>query len=247
MSMTTDASLFGRSRGSSQPNPATNWTPLAPLADFAASTVSSSQVVAISRGFDRNSRQRASALRELLREQGVATVEVTPASASERLLSGTDVGAVINLVGSGAWQPYRLAARLRASLLAPATDGAQASEDEWDVIGVTDEDGVRDVALTRVAVLPEEFDNSTITVTRDGHGEPISLPGGQVTATPHQRALQVRLEAPDFVAQTFTAAELRVEAVGSPHRLIRDELPIAELEGALTFAAEPGGLIRRTV
>ena len=244
MSTTTDAPLFGRSRRSSQPNLATGSTPLVRLAEAAADTVTSTEAVAISRGFDRNSRQRASSLRELLSEQGVTAVEVTPASASERLLAGTEVSAVINLVGAASWQPCRLAAKLRAALLAPSEDG-QASESRWDVIGVTGEDGHRDVALRRVAVLPEDFDNSSITISRDD--EPLSLPGGQVTVTPHEQLLHVHLQAPDFAAQTFTADTITVEALGAAHRLIRDELPIAELEGALTFSAEPQGLLLRAV
>ncbi|MFD0486480.1 hypothetical protein ACFQ0O_04805 [Saccharopolyspora spinosporotrichia] len=121
MDTTTDATLTSRSRRDRRPDPARVWEPLAGLADAAQSAAAGSGAVAITRGFDRNSRQRAKALRELLGQRGVAAVEVTPASGSERLLADTEVAAVINLVGAGSWQPYRLGAKLRATVFTPVS------------------------------------------------------------------------------------------------------------------------------
>ena len=65
--------------------------------------------------------------------------------------------------------------------------------------------------------------------------------------TPHQQQLQIHLQGPDFAEQAFTAAEIGIETLDGPHRLIRDELPIAEFEGALTFTAEPAALVVHNV
>lgn len=249
MNSTTDTPSSVRSRQADRPDPATLWSPLAGLTDAAANaSAAGSGTVAITRGFDRKGRQRAKALSELLGDRGVAAVEVTPAPDSEQLLAGTEVAAVVNLIGAGSWQPYRLAAKTRAPVLTPQpTEGQPAGEVTRDVIGMTGADAARDVALTRVAVLPEHPGNAdeSITITRDG--EPLSIPGGQVAITLHEQSLNVHLQGPEFAAQEFAAQEITVETSGGPHRLIRDELPIAEFEGTLTFTSEPRGLAVRPV
>lgn len=242
---TTDAPQTARSQRSNRQDPATVWAPLAGLAD-AATRLADSGAVAITRGFDRNSRQRAKALRELLGDQGVSAIEVTPLPDSERLLADSEIATVVNLVGAGSWQPYRLAAKLRTPVLTPnPTDGAPAAEAQRDVIGMTGESGARDVALSHVAVRPEDADTSSITIT--SQGEPLSIPGGWVSVTPEQGLLRIELAGTDFAEHTFTAQEVRIETFDGPHRLVRDELPIAEFEGALTFTAEPQGLVVRPV
>ena len=238
MDTTTEATQYARSRRAKQPDPAAVWGPLAGLADAAAGAAATSGAVAITRGFDRRTRQRAKALRELLAERGVAAVEVTPMSGSERLLEGNEVAAVVNLVGAGSWQPYRLGAKVRATVFTPAGDADEPTG--RDVIGMTGESGRRDVALSHVAVRPEDPAASSIAIVTDG--EPLSVPGGRITVTPEGAKLQVHLSGPDYAAQTFTAGEIRVETFDGPHRLVRDELPIAEFEGAVTFTAEPQGL-----
>ncbi|MFR9730290.1 hypothetical protein ACL03H_13760 [Saccharopolyspora sp. MS10] len=242
MDTTADAPRPTRSRRSSRPDPAQVWAPLAGLAD-AAARGGASGAVAITRGFDRNSRLRAKALRELLEERGAAAIEITPAVGSERLLAGTEISSVVNLIGSGSWQPHRLAAKLRAPLLVPSA--GESGDSSRDVIGVTGAEGARDVALSHVAVRPEADGEGSLVVTADG--EPLSVPGGSVAVTLREQRLEVRLAGPDFAEQTFAAGEVRVETVDAPHRLVRDELPIAAFEGALTFTAEPTGLVLRSV
>ena len=162
------------------------------------------------------------------------------------LKSGSTVAAVVNLVGAGAWHPYRLAAKRQVPVLTPRpTEEDSTEEATRDVIGVTGTDSTRDVALTRVAVLPEDTENSDITLTRDG--EPLTIPGGQVEITPNGRDLDVRIQGPDFAAQDITVGELLVQTSGAPYRFIRDELPIAEFEGSLTVTSEPAGLRVRPV
>ena len=242
METTTDSPQFARSRRTSRPDPAQVWAPLAGLAD-AAAQAGTSGAVAITRGFDRNSRQRAKALRELLDERDIPAIEITPAPGSERLVDGTEVASVVNLIGAGSWQPHRLAAKLRAPLLAPQQDGDSPVQDARDVIGVTSAEGRRDVALSHVAVRPEHGGAGSLTLTTGG--EPLSVPGGAVAITLQDGALEIQLSGPDFAEQTFTATEVRIEISEGPHRLVRDELPIAEFEGALTFASEPRGLVVR--
>ncbi|MEU6129448.1 hypothetical protein ABZ805_09770 [Saccharopolyspora sp. NPDC047091] len=243
MDTTADAPQSARSRRSTRPDPAEVWAPLAGLADAAAQG-GTSGAVAITRGFDRNSRLRAKALRDLLEERGVAAIEITPAVGSERLLADSEITSVVNLIGAGSWQPYRLAAKLRAPLLAVRGDETGGPESR-DVIGVTASEDRRDVALSHVAVRPETEGQGSLIVTADG--EPVSVPGGSAAITLHEQRLEVRLAGPDFAEQTFAATEVQVETADAPHRLVRDELPIADFEGALTFTAEPGALTVRPV
>jgi len=244
METTTDAPQFARSRRSAAPDPAEVWAPLAGLAD-AAAQAGTSGAVAITRGFDRNSRQRAKALRDLLEQRGIAAIEITPAPGSERLVADTEITSVVNLVGAGSWQPYRLAAKLRAPLLTPnPSDGEPDAEVTRDVIGMTGAEDAHDVALSHVAVRPESPESDgTLTLTTGG--EPLSVPGGSVAITVQDQQLEIRLSGPDYAEQTFTATEVRVETADALHRLERDELPIADFEGAVTFTAEPKGLVVR--
>jgi hypothetical protein len=244
MDTTIDNPGSVRSSASTQPNPAAVWEPLADLCDAAAHAATESGTVAITRGFDRHSRRRSKALRELLHERGVAAIEITPAVGSERLLAGAEVAAVVNLVGAGSWQPYRLAATLRVPMFTARAHGSEATDEtKRDVIGVTVDDH-RDVALSRVAVVPEDAGESSITITYDG--TPLTVAGGEVAITLHEQLLHISLHGPEFAEQTFTAQEVSVETSGA-HRLVRDELPLAEFEGALTFTAEPQGLVVRPV
>lgn len=246
MDITTDAPRSARSGRSTKPAPTEIWAPLAGLAETAAKAASTSGAIAITRGFDRNSRQRAKALRDLLNDRDIAAIEVTPAPGSSRLLEGAEVAAIVNLIGSESWQPYRLAAALRAPVLLPSTDEESPDgESLRDVITLTGETGKRDVALSHVAVRPENTATSTITATVDG--EPVSVSGGNVTLRIVDQKLEVRLAGPDFAEKTFTAEQARIETSESPHRIVRDELPIAEFEGTLVLAAEPRSLaVRRS-
>lgn len=242
MDTTTEAPLSSRAqRSSASTNLAAVWAPLVGLAEAAANTAGSGSV-AINRGFDRNSKQRAKALQERLAEQGISAIEVTPLPDSERLLEGHEITAVLNLVGAGSWQPYRLGARLKAPVLTPnPTDGEPAEAAKRDVIGIAGEDGLREAALSHVAVRPEDAEQASLTLT--SHDEPLTVPGGWAVITPEQGKLQVQLGGPDYAEQTFSTDELRVETSDGPHRLVRDETPIAEFEGRLTFTAEPNGLV----
>lgn len=248
MNSTTDAPTTTRKARTAdrRVDPAAIWEPLPRLAEAAAEASSAQTTVAIARGFDRNARTRAKALSESLADQGVAAVEITPAPDSEQLLAGRSVAAVVNLVGAGSWQPYRLAARNQAPVLTPQpVEGETSPAAQRDIIAVTGTDGARDVALTRVAVLPEDTEEAQITLTRDG--EPLSIPGGNVAVTPDGQQLRIHLEGPDFDAQSFTATKIEIETSGGPHRFVRDESPIAEFEGAVTLSAEQGGLTVRPV
>ncbi|GAB3299276.1 hypothetical protein [Parasphingorhabdus pacifica] len=246
MDTTTDAPHFVRSRRSNQPDPAKIWAPLAGLTEAAAQAASTSGSIAITRGFDRHSRQRAKALRDLLNDRGVAAIEVTPAPGSSRLLDGTEIAALVNLIGSDSWQPFRLAASLRAPVLLPSGDEDGATEvSRRDVITLTGENDKRDIALSHVAVRPEDPTAGSITITSDG--EPLAVPGGNVTLEVTDGKLRVHLSGPDFAEQTFTAEQVRVETSDVPHRIVRDELPIAEFEGSLVVAAEQQGLVVRPV
>jgi hypothetical protein len=246
METTTDAPSFARSRRQPRPeDPARIWAPLADLTE-AAVAAAGSGTVAITRGFDRNSRQRAKALRELLNQRDVAAVEVTPAPGSDRLLADVDVAAVVNLVGAGSWQPYRVAAELRAPVLTPKPGTSPAEEVKRDVIALAGDSGQRDVAISHVAVRSEDPAASQLSLTHDG--EQLTVPGGWLTVTVRDGELQVQVGGVDGTEQTFTTSEVRVEAFDAPHRLVRDELPIADFEeGAVTFTAEPDGLSVRPV
>ena len=135
METTTDAPGFARSRRQRPAqDPAQIWAPLADLTE--AAVAAGSGTVAITRGFDRNSRQRAKALRDLLSQRDVPAIEVTPAPGSDRLLTDVAVSAVVNLIGAGSWQPYRLAAQLRAPVLTPKPGTEPGEEVSRDVIAL---------------------------------------------------------------------------------------------------------------
>lgn len=244
METTTDAPSFARSRRPRRPeDPARIWAPLADLTD-AAVDAAGSGTVAITRGFDRNSRQRAKALRELLDQRGVPAIEVTPALGSDRLLTGVDVTAVVNLIGAGSWQPYRVAAQLRAPVLTPKPSDA-AEPVTRDVIALVGDSGRRDVAISHIAVRSEDPATSRLTLTHGG--EQLTVAGGWLTVAVQGHELQVQVGGTDVAEQTITTGEIRVETSDAPHRLVRDELPIADFEGAVTFTAEPEGLVVRPV
>ncbi|SDZ47852.1 hypothetical protein SAMN05216215_107913 [Saccharopolyspora shandongensis] len=246
METTTDAPSFARSRRQPRPeDPARIWAPLADLTE-AAVAAAGSGTVAITRGFDRNSRQRAKALRELLNRRDVAAVEVTPAPGSARLLADVDVTAVVNLIGAGSWQPYRVAAELRAPVLTPKPGDGAAEEVTRDVIALAGDSGHRDVAISHVAVRSEDPAASRLTLTYDG--EQLTVPGGWLTITVRGSELEAKVGGVDFPERTLTTGEIRVEAFDAPHRLVRDELPIADFEeAAVTFTAEANGLVVRPV
>lgn len=232
-------SQLSRSQGLERPDPTAVWAPLGPLSDAAVQLADGGAMV-IARGFDRNSRERAKTLRDALEHRGVATIEVTQALGSERLLADTKVAGVLNLVGSSTWQPHRLAAKLRVPMLTPyGTAGDSDSEYRRDVIGVATEEN-RDIALSHVSVHPAGDAVSNLVITCGG--EPVSLPGGWIAITPESDHLVVRFGGSDYAEQSLTATEVRVESSEGPHRLVRDELPIADFESAVTFRAEPEGL-----
>ncbi|MER7015953.1 hypothetical protein ABT324_31340 [Saccharopolyspora sp. NPDC000359] len=245
METTTDAPSFARSRRPRRPeDPARIWAPLADLTE-AAVAAAGSGTVAITRGFDRNSRQRAKALRELLDQQDVPAIEVTPAPGSDRLLADVEVTAVVNLIGAGSWQPYRVAAQLRAPVLTPKPGDDAGEQVTRDVIALVGDSGKRDVALSHVAVRSEDPAASRLTLTHGG--EQLTVAGGWLTVAVAGHELQVQVGGADVAEQTITTGEVRVEAFDAPHRLVRDELPIADFEGAVTFTAEPEGLVVRPV
>lgn len=244
-------SRFTRSGRTREQDPRSVWAPAGPLTD-AAERVSLGRTVAITRGFDRNSRQRTKALRMLLDERGIPAIEVTPStelavsSGAEGVLDGSEIAAVINVLTAGSWQPYRLAARRRVPILMPKrSEEDTASEVARDVIAMTTDSGSRDIALSRIVVCPE--DSGTTSLVVSGGGEPLALPGGWIALTPGEPGMRARIGAPDFAEQEFDSAEVRVETLDGPHRLVRDELPIAEFEGTVDFTAEPAGLAVRTV
>ncbi|MCI2416151.1 hypothetical protein MOQ72_01840 [Saccharopolyspora sp. K220] len=245
MKTTTDVPSFARSRRPSRPeDPARIWAPLASLTE-AAVAVAGSGTVAITRGFDRNSRQRAKALRELLGQRGVAAIEVTPAPGSDRLLADTEITAVVNLVGAGSWQPYRVAAELGAPVLTPKPGDGPAEDVKRDVIALAGDSGQRDVAISHVAIRSEDPAASRLTLSYDG--EQLEVPGGWLTVEVRSGDLLIQVGGVHFAEQTLTTGQLRVAAFDAPHRLVRDELPIADFEGAVTFTAEPAGLLIRPV
>ncbi|MBE9374445.1 hypothetical protein IQ251_08280 [Saccharopolyspora sp. HNM0983] len=225
-------------------DPAAIWAPLAKLTEAAAAEAGSGQV-AITRGFDRNSRRRARALRDLLAERDVTAVELTPAPGSDQLV-GDEVVAVVNLIGAGSWQPYRVAAQLRAPVLTPNPVEGTADQVERDVIAVSgEESGKRDVALSHVALRSEDPSTGRITVEHDG-GE-LSIAGGWLTATAQDQQLVVQVGGIELAEQELRTSRLRVQAFDAQHRLVRDELPIADFEGTLVLATEASGLRVRPV
>ncbi|RRO19427.1 hypothetical protein EIL87_04850 [Saccharopolyspora rhizosphaerae] len=246
METTTDAPRLARSRRQRpEQDPAQIWAPLADLTEAAAATAGS-QTVAITRGFDRNSRQRAKALRDLLSRRDVPAIEVTPAPGSDRLLTDVAIGAVVNLIGAGSWQPYRLAAQLRVPVLTPKPGPDAAEEATRDVIAlVGEESGKRDVALSHVAVRGDNPADGRLTVSFDGTEEVVE--GGWLTATVSGDQLEVQFGGEGRAEQSVTTSRIRVEASDTPHRLVRDELPIADFEGAVVLSAEAAGLKVRPV
>lgn len=244
METTTDAASSTRVR-SEKPaeDTAKIWAPLPSLTEAIVATTGSA-TVAITRAFDRDSRERAKALRTLLQERNVPAIEVTPAPGSERLLDGADVAAVANLIGAGSWQPYRIAAELRAPVLTPNPTDHPADEVQRDAIALSSDSGKRDIALSHVAVRAEDS-SGKLTVTHDT--DVVSVTGGWIAITVRDGALQVQLGGDDLAEQHLSTCRLHVETADSPHRLVRDELPIADYEGALTFTAEPNGLTVRPV
>ncbi|GAA4875651.1 MULTISPECIES: hypothetical protein [Saccharopolyspora] len=246
METTTDAPSFARSRRPQrQADPAEIWGPLPSLTD-AAVAAAGSGTVAINRAFDRNSRQRGKALRDLLDERGVTAVEVTAASGAELPATESPITAVVNLTGAGSWQPYRLAAKAQAPVLTPKPVDGPADEVSRNVIAMAAEDGRRDVALSHVALRSECPAESTLTVEHDG--EALSVPGGWVSLTVTDEGLRIEVGGTGEEPRTLTTRQARVEAFGARHLLVRDELPIADFEDrSLTLTAEAGGLVVRPV
>ncbi len=131
-------------------------------------------------------------------------------------------------------------------MLTPKPGDGRAEEVKRDVIALADDSGQRDVAISHVAVRSEDPAASRLTLTHDG--EQLTVPGGWLTLTVHEGELRVQVGGVDFPERTLTTAQVRVEAFDAPHRLVRDELPIADFEeGAVTFTAEPKGLVVRPV
>ncbi|TDD05729.1 hypothetical protein E1181_14200 [Saccharopolyspora terrae] len=246
METTTDAPGFARSRRQRpEQDPAQIWAPLADLTE-AAVAAAGSGTVAITRGFDRNSRQRAKALRDLLARRDVPAIEVTPAPGSDRLLADVAVSAVVNLIGAGSWQPYRLAAQLRAPVLTPKPGTEPGDEVTRDVIALAgEESGKRDVAISHVAVRGDKPTDGRLTVSFDGTEQVID--GGWLTATVTGDQLSVQFGGQGLDERSINTGKIRIEASDAPHRLVRDELPIADFEGAVVLSAEPAGLKVRPV
>src|SRR5690606_12524876 len=226
-------------------DPALNWAPWSDLTAAAAQAAGDSGTVAITRGFGRTSRQRAKALRDLLNERGLAAIELTPAPGSERLVADTKVDAVINMIGAGSWQPYRIAAKLGAPVLTPRPGETAGEEAKRSVIGLSTDTGERDVALSHVALRPEDPAAAQLLIEHDG--EQLTVPGGSVTIALQEENLEVKFGGTDVANRTLTAQQVRVAATGSLYQLVRDEMPIADYEGAITFEAEPNALIVRPV
>lgn len=245
METTTDAPSFARSR---RPRPAADpaliWAPLADLTE-AAATAAGSGTVAITRGFDRNSRLRAKALRDLLAEREIPAIEITPAPGSDRLVDGVPVAVVVNLIGAGSWQPYRLAAQLKVEILTPKPGEHPAEAATRDVIAMVGDSGNRGVALSHIAVRAETPAEAKLTLTYDDTEQ--TVVGGWVSATVQGTELQVQFGGHELTEQSLRTGELRVETSDALHRLVRDELPIADFEGAVTFTAEDSGLRVRPV
>ncbi|MFC7342293.1 hypothetical protein [Saccharopolyspora griseoalba] len=245
METTTDAPSFARSRRQRpEEDPAQIWAPLADLTEAAAAAAGSG-TVAITRGFDRNSRLRAKALRDLLAKREVPAIEITPAPGSDRLVEGVPVAVVVNLIGAGSWQPYRLAAQLKVEILTPKPGENPAAAATRDVIAVVGDSGARGVALSHVAVRAEEPSEAKLTLTYDGTEQTVA--GGWLSATVQGDQLQVQFGGNELPERSVSTAELRVDASDALHRLVRDELPIADFEGAVTFTAESSGLRVRPV
>jgi len=169
---------------------------------------------------------------------------VTPAPGSERLLADTQIAAVVNLIGAGTWQPYRIAAELRAPVLTPNPTDHPAQEVHRDVIGLSSDSGRRTIALSHVAIRAEDAAGK-LTVKHDT--DELSTTGGWLSVTVQDGTLQVQLGGNELDEQNLTTKQLQVETVDIPHRLVRDELPIADYEGTLTFTAEATGLNVRPV
>lgn len=245
METTTDAVSSTRA-GSDKPaeDPARVWGPLSKLTEAAAAAAGSTASVAITRGFDRTNRERAKALRSLLQERNVPAMEVTPAPGSERLLAGADIAAVVNLIGAGSWQPYRIAAELRAPVLTPNPTEQPAAEVQRHVVALEGEDGKRDIALSHVAIRAETAEGK-LTISHDT--DEVSTSGGWLSITVQDGALQLELGGQDVSTRQLSTTSLRVQAADTPHRLVRDELPIADYEGTLTLTAEANGLTVRPV
>ncbi|GAA2355186.1 hypothetical protein GCM10009854_36650 [Saccharopolyspora halophila] len=245
METTTDAPSFARARRQRpEEDPAQIWAPLADLTE-AAAAAAGSQTVAITRGFDRNSRLRAKALRDLLAKRDVPAIEITPAPGSDRLVDGVSVAAVVNLIGAGSWQPYRLAAQLQVQVLTPKPGEGLSAEATRDVIAMVGESGERGVALSHIAVRAEEPAAAKLTLSYEGTEQ--TIPGGWLSATVQGDELQVQFGGTDLAEKSVSTREIRAEASDGLHRLVRDELPIADFEGAVTFSAESGGLRVRPV
>ncbi|GAB2755723.1 hypothetical protein GCM10027174_34440 [Salinifilum aidingensis] len=245
METTTDAVSSTRVR-SDKPaeDPAPAWEPLPRLTEAAAAVAGSTASVAITRGFDRTNRERAKALRSLLQERNVPAIEITPAPGSERLLADADIAAVVNLIGAGSWQPYRIAAELGAPVLTPNPTEQSAEEVQRHVIALEADDGKRDIALSHVAIRADSADGK-LTVAHDT--DEVSTSGGWLSVTAQDGALQLELGGQDVSAQQLSTTSLRVQVEDTPHRLVRDELPIADYEGTLTLTAEANGLTVRPV
>ena len=113
------------------------------------------------------------------------------------------------------------------------------------MIGLSTDTGERDVALSHVALRSEDPAEAQLLIEHDG--EQLTVPGGWVTIALQEENLEVKFGGTDVAERTLTAQQVRVAATGSLYQLVRDEMPIADYEGAITFEAEPNALIVRPV
>ncbi|HEY8374256.1 MAG TPA: hypothetical protein VIL00_16080 [Pseudonocardiaceae bacterium] len=234
------------------PTADTQKSSLVRLAEAAARTAGGDGgAVAVVRGFDRNSRQRASLLRGHLTALQVQVIDATPAltrseSAIDRL---PRLSAVINAAGAASDDAHRLAARLRVPLLTLA-DGETASEENSgqevaerrrDVIEINAPDRARDVAFVDIAAEPVDEQAGELTVTVDGESGG-TLTGSSVLVTLVRNQLGVRVSAPGRAPESLFGQRVVLQATSGAYTLIRDGLPIGELGGPLTLTVEPQDL-----
>lgn len=161
---------------------------------------------------------------------------------NSRLCAGetvSDVAVVVNLIAGESRQAHRMAATLRVPLLHLTAENSDQQRE--DVIGVTDASGRRDVALTHIAVRPSAPGSGKLGVTLDDEHQTVE--GGNLDVTARGAELFAELRGSDYAVRSENVRQITIESFDGQFQLVRDELPIADLEdGPLHLAAEPAGL-----
>jgi hypothetical protein len=207
------------------------------LADV-ASQHCTGDAVAIVRGFDRKSRERARTLHSKLTCRGVPSIDVSPMTARMRrapamggsVIAPGQIGLVLDAGEAPTGEAQRLAAELGVPVLRAK---AGPAVNRPSVLGLFTDDVLVDVALDSVAVLPLDADECQLALAED------DLPPCLVTGPVRLHLDHPEVGRTDQIAVTTgqqtmaTTSPLRLAPHWGPWSLHADSSPLRPLDAPM--------------